>query len=192
MSNQTINPINHGIISGTGQTVAGAVGGGVKTGFKTWGTTTLYTGLAIGAAAAVIAFTGGAGALGFGTLGTLGNALTNFAVWGALGTGFGAVVTGPFASVFGGIFGAAKGGAQAAERVREEKGAANMMQAQLSAYQAQALAAQASPTMVYAPSAANNTKYDTASTLKLANDNAIQAGASVQHDGVVQGMQLQR
>lgn len=190
MQNETISPINHGVISGAGQTAAGALGGAVRTGTSTYLKTALASTVIGAGLFVVIGLTGGVGALAAGGSafsGILGNALGGSLVGGLLG----GLVIGPFAGSLGGIFGAAKGGSDAAQRVREEKGAANMMQAQLSAMQAQALANQASPITISAPEAYNDNKYASASTLKLA-PTTIQQGADAQLDGMVHGAALQR
>lgn len=190
MQNENINPIRHSALGTVSGTAIGAVGGGIKSGVKTWVYTAAITALAFGATAAVVAFTGG---LGTGaaalTFGTISNALANFVGFGLVGGAVGGLVVGPALGVFGGAIGTVRGGTQAASRIRDEKGAANMLDAQLQAYQAQAYAASAAPTTVYAPSAANN-NYATASTMN-------QAGTKIHADtaqdlGTINGMQLQR
>lgn len=187
MQNDNINPIHHGAFSKATGTVAGAAGGALKSGASGYLKTTLVTGLVVGGIAATMALTGGLGAVGFGALGTLSNALVNFGIFGAIGTAIGAFTTGIVGGGIASWIGAVKGGSNAATRIRNEQGAANMVDAQLSAYQAQAYAASAAPTTVYAPSAANN-NYPTASTMN-------QAGTKVQADsamdlGIINGQQL--
>lgn len=181
MVNETTNPINHGVVGALGHTAGGAAIGGVKSGIKTLG----YTILA-GAAIGAIWMSGGFGLLPAAASGVLSNVL--------IGAGIGGVVSLPFAglfSAFGTAFGAAKGGAQAYDRVRDEKGAANMVKAQLQGMQMQAMAERSAPTTVYAPTAVNDNKYGSASTMNLADSNSIQA-ASAQLDGRAAGAQLQR
>ena len=188
MSNENINPIHHSTLGGVTQTAAGAAGGALKSGLSGYLKTTLATGLVVGAVAATIALTGGLGALGWGAAGTLGNAAMNFTVFGLVGGVVGAFTTGPVGGAIGSWFGGFHGGANAAERVRNEKGAANVLDAQVSAYQAQAVAAQQATT-IYAPSAANNNSFP-ASTMNQAGSK-IQAD-SAQNLGTINGMQLQR
>lgn len=177
MSNETINPIHHSTLGGATGTVAGAAGGMLKSGFK------------------ALAFTVGAGVLVgalwgagvFAGVGIAGGTIINTLLGGALGgvLGFGAsYVTAPIA----GTIGAISGGTRAADRIRDEKGAANMLDAQLSAYQSQAQAMQTATT-IYAPSAANNNSFP-ASTMN-------QAGTRIQADtaqnlGTINGLALQR
>lgn len=179
MSNQTINPINHGVVSAAGHTAGGAVVGGLKLGAKT----ILYT------AGAFALFGGlwGAGLLG--AVGIAGGTMVNTMI-GVVGGGVVGTFLGSFVSPFTATVGAAKGGSQAYDRVREEKGAANMVKAQLQGMQMQAMAERSAPTTVYAPTAVNDNKYGSASTMNLADSN-IQA-ASVQLDGRAAGAQLQR
>jgi hypothetical protein len=181
MQNETISPINHGVVSATGHTVAGAAGGAVKSGLQTIG----YTALVCAGIGAVWA-TGGLGLFATGVGSTFLSGLLGAAAGGLAG----GVVLGPLFSVFTGTYGAVKGGANAANRVREEKGASNAMQAQLETYRAQALASQMAPTTVYAPSATNDNKYSGASTMNLAPSTIQQGDAQLQ--GMVNGMGLQR
>lgn len=187
MQNETINPIRHSALGTVGGTAAGAAGGAVKTGAKTFLYTAIGTALVFGATAAVIAFTGGLGAAAIGTAGTLSNAVANFVGFGLLGGAVG-VPLGLFTGTIGGGIGAVTGGSRAASRIRDEKGAANVLDAQLSAYQTQALAAQQATT-IYAPSAANH-NYAGASTKNQA-PLSIQGGTG-QDLGTINGMQLQR
>lgn len=178
MSNETINPIHHSTLGAATGTVAGAVGGGLKTGVKTL----LYT-VAAGALIGAIWMSGGFGLLPAAASGVLGNI-----VGGSLLGGLAGGLLGSFAAPIGGLVGGITGGNRAASRIRDEKGAANMLDAQLSAYQAQAQAMQ-SATTIYAPSAANNNSFP-ASTMN-------QAGSRIQADtaqnlGTINGLQLQR
>lgn len=181
-------PIRHSGLSAAGSTAAGAVGGGLKTGLKTYGTTVIATAV-IGAVLGVLIATGGFGlfAVGTGMLGT--------AFWGGIGGGLlgglgGALVIGPFAGMFGGLFGAAKGGSHAAHRVREETGAAQVLDAQVQAYQAQALAGQSAPMNIYAPSNDNKYNFPAPGTPMNPALASIQAD-SVQNQGRLGAQQLQ-
>jgi len=179
MSNENIAPINHGVVGTVGHTAAGAAMGGLKFGAKA----IFYTAVA----GAVIGGLWGVGL--FGAVGLAGGTVAT-TIFSAIGGGLGGGLLGMFASPLVATIGAAKGGSQAASRVREEKGAHTMVSAQLEAYRAQAIAAQAAPTTVYAPSASNDNKYGSASTMNLADSN-IQA-ASAQNMGRVDGLQLAR
>lgn len=178
MSNETINPIHHSTLGAATSTAAGAVGGGLKGGVKTL----LYT-VAAGALIGAIWMSGGFGLLPAAASGVLGNIVGGSLLGGLAGTFVGA-----FAAPLGGLVGGLRGGSHAAARVRDEKGAANVLDAQLSAYQAQAQAMQQATT-IYAPSAANNNSFP-ASTMN-------QAGSRIQADtaqnlGTVNGLALQR
>lgn len=177
MQNETINPVRHSTLGTVSGTTLGAVGGGLKSGAKTLG----Y--LAIGGA--VIGGLIGAGV--FGAVGVGGWAIAQ-TLAGVVGGGLVGGLAGLFAAPIAGGIGAVTGGSRAATRIREEKGAANMLDAQLSAYQAQALASQQATT-IYAPTAANN-NYPSASTMNQAGSQ-IQA-ATAQDLGTINGMQLQR
>ena len=187
MNQETINPIRHGAISTASGTALGAVGGGIKTGAKTW----MYTALGFAALGAVV-MSGGTmlGLLGVSaaTTGTVSTLLGQTLLGGTLGGLFGGLVAGPITGGLGGIVGTVKGGSNAASRIRDEKGAANMMDAQLQAYQAQAMAMQAQPTTIYAPSASNANRYETASTRNEA-PLSIQGGTG-QNLGTINGKQL--
>lgn len=178
MSNETINPIHHSTLGGAAHTATGAAGGAIKGAAKGWGATML--GFVV-AGAAIGLF-----------LGTGGTAAVTWAVGGPILGAIGGAIVGWFPSQLGGgigaLFGGLKGGVNAADRVRDERGAANMLDAQLSAYQAQAMAMQ-SATTIYAPSAANNNSFP-ASTMN-------QAGSRIQADtaqnlGTINGLALQR
>lgn len=182
MSNETINPIPHSALGTVSGTTLGAVGGGLKGVGKA-----LLYGVALGA---IIGGAWGVGLLGFAaTAAGISGGTVGWTVLGVLGGGLLGGVLGTAVAPATGIIGTVKGGSNAASRIRAEKGAANMVDAQLQAYQAQAYAAAAAPTTVYAPTAANN-NYATASTMN-------QAGTKIQADsaqdlGTINGMQLQR
>lgn len=182
MTNETINPIHHSTLGGATSTAAGAVGGGLKAGVKT-----LLAVVAVGAVIGAVWATGGLGLLAGEAAATFSGILGD-GILGALAGAAGGGLVGIFAAPIAGLVGGISGGSRAATRVREEKGAANMLDAQLSAYQAQAQAMQQATT-IYAPSAANNNSFP-ASTMN-------QAGSRIQADtaqnlGTINGLALQR
>jgi len=179
MTNETINPIHHSTLGGATQAAAGVAGGAAKGAAKGWlGTMGVFI-----LGGALIGFL--VGTAGIGTLAT--GAIAGPIIGGLLG-GVAGWVPSQLGGGLGAILGGLKGGSNAANRVREEKGAANMLDAQLSAYQAQAQAMQQATT-IYAPSAANNNSFP-ASTMN-------QAGTRIQADtaqnlGTINGLALQR
>ena len=179
MSNETINPIHHGAVSGVTQTAAGAAGGAAKAAAKGWGATMLGF-VVVGAAIGFVVATGGTGAVASWAVGG--------PILGALAGGLIGWFPSQLVGGVGALFGGLKGGSNAAGRVREERGAANMLDAQLSAYQAQAQAMQQATT-IYAPSAANNNSFP-ASTMNQAGSH-IQADTA-QNLGTINGLALQR
>jgi hypothetical protein len=179
MQNETIMPVRHGLISGTATTAAetgkGALTGLVKGGLIGLGTMAALGALALGGA--TLALGGGfAWAVGLGLVGALGGGITGLSIGGPLAAGIGTLV--------GTVFGAKHG----IDKVSNERGAATMLDAQLAAYQAQAMASQQATT-IYAPSAANH-NYAGASTKNQA-PLSIQGGTGVDM-GAINGMQLQR
>lgn len=181
MDNMNVAPINHGVVSATGTVAAGTAGGFIKGGLKTMAWFILVGGVVGALAMTGILPLGGlfvgsaaAGGAIASTLGFLGNA--------ALGTVLGGAVASLIAIPFGGIsaaLGALKGGSHAYQQVKLEQGAANVMQAQVAAYQAQAIAA-SNDNKYNLP--AQGTRFNQADT----NISAMQA------DGRVNGVQLQR
>jgi hypothetical protein len=165
MSNEEYNvaPIDHGVLSATGSIAAGTVGGGVKKGLL-WGA--LWIGAATLGVAAIAAVTFGLGAAPLLIGGLLG---------GVMGT-----ATSGFAGVIGSTIGAITGGTRAFNEVKQEKGAANLMQAQIDVMKAQNMQA-----------ASNDNKYSfppQGSPMNMAGStvNAMQA------DGRVSGQERQR
>jgi hypothetical protein len=122
--------------------------------------------------------------IGLVTLGPAGGAFATVAWF----TGGGALVgllTSPFAGVIGGAVGGLLGAGKSVNRVSAEKGAANALQAQVSAYKAQAQAE--------AIAASNdNQKYDSFPAQGSPMNQAGTTVNSMQADGRVSGMQLQR
>lgn len=179
MQNETIMPVRHGLISGTATTVAetgkGALTGLVKGGLIGLGTMATVGALLAGGAAFMLS----AGIVPIvlaSAAGALGGGVTGMFVGGPLAAGIGTVV--------GTVFGVKRG----VDKVSNERGAATVLDAQLSAYQAQAMASQQATT-IYAPSAANH-NYAGASTNNQA-PLSIQGGTGMDM-GTINGMQLQR
>lgn len=169
--NEYIAPVDHGVLSATGSVVGGTAVGAVKNGVKTY----LYTALTCALIGGVFAV---AAPLAAGS--ALASAFSSFVGWGLVSGLVGAVVVAPFTSVLGGLFGGAKGGIESAERVRAEKGAANMLEAQVQVARSQA------------PYIANdNRNYG----LPAQGTNFNQAGSMVsgiQPEGRMSGVELQR
>lgn len=182
MEQQNVAPVDHGLFSATGNVALGTAGGAASS----MGKTALYAiggffvlGLLVGSG-----FIGGALAL-FGS--GAGSALSTI----AYGLGFGAFLGVPAALVaapLAGLVGGGKGAINATHRVSAEKGAANAVQAQVAAYQAQA---QAEAIAASAPAA----KYDfppqgapmnqAGTKLFAANDNAYANDNALAHEGTV-------
>ncbi len=136
-NNEYVAPVNHGVLSATGNVAVGTVGGALKSTAKM-----IMWCVGGGAVLGVLAFTGLlplgaiAGALGStGAWSLVGNIVGGTVVGGLIGATIAAVAS-PIAAVFG----AGKGVLNSAERVSQEKGAARMMEAQMAVYQAQAAA----------------------------------------------------
>lgn len=191
MENDNITPIHHGALSSVGGTAAGAVGGGLKAGAKT-----------VLAVAAIGALVGGL--WGLGVLGAIGGAMGisgGTVISTIFGVGLGGVLGGAlglFASPATATIGAVRGGNRAANRIRDEKGAATVLDAQLSAYQAQAYAAQQQPATIYAPSASNNTTISPGAGAPVSQYPTMNQASprinadSAQNLGTINGLQLQR
>lgn len=193
MEQQNVAPVDHGVLSATGNVALGTAGGALSS----IGKTALFT---IGGFA-LLGFLVGSGLLGgalalFGTGAGAGGVTTTILStlgFGVLG-GAASVVLAPLAGLVGG----GKGAVQATHRVSAEKGAANAVQAQVAAYQAQAQAeAIAAAASAQAPAA----KYDfppqgapmnqAGSKLFAANDNAYTNDNPLMHDGTVAAQQRQ-
>jgi hypothetical protein len=148
MRNEVIAPINHGVLSTASTTAVEAGKSGIY-------------GLLKGALVGIGLTAGllGAVALGFGAT------LATAATVAALGTGvaitaaaFGAPVVGSLIGIsagLGSLAGGFKGASRGLERVGQERGAANMLSAQVDAYKAQ----NQPQTVVYAPSASNHQSF---------------------------------
>ena len=166
MDNDQIVPVKHGVLSGT-SAVVGAAAGGYFTGFGKWFGRALIAGAVIGAAiafavgiapivaaAGALIASGGAAttatiagvtgvavnlsSLGASVMGLFGS----MATWGAVGLIPGAILgigTGAVGAVVNPFF----AGAHAAEKVKLERSSYDVMQAQVSALQAQAAIANA-------------------------------------------------
>lgn len=157
MKETNVAPVNHNLGSATVTTAVETGKGGVKGFIK---------GSLIVAAITVAAVTG----LGF-LLGGIGG-LLGAAVLGSIL----AIGTGLAGGGFGSVFGAIKGAAHGVSRVGQEQGAANVVQAQVAAYQAQAVAA-------------NKYNFPAQGSSMNQADTSI---SSVQSDGRIDGLQLQR
>lgn len=181
MEQQNAAPVNHGVLSSTGAVAIGTVGGG----FKAVAKTALWC-IGIGAVVGVLAATGilpiasvASGSIAATFWGTVGKVVLGTAVGGGLGA-LAATAIAPVAA----LFGAGKGAVHASHRVSAEKGAANVVQAQVAAYKAQAQAE--------ALSASNdNNRYNFPPQGAPMNQAGTRISA-MQADGRVNGMQLQR
>lgn len=183
MEQQNVAPVDHGLFSATGNVALGTAGGAASS----MGKTALY---AIGGFA-FLGFLVGTGALG-GALALFGSGAGSVLSTIGYTLGFGAFLGVPAALVaapLAGLVGGGKGAVHATHRVSAEKGAANAVQAQVAAYQAQAqaeaIAASAAPTAKYdfppqgAPMNPAGTKLFAANDNAYANDNALA------HEGTV-------
>ncbi len=183
-NNNYVAPVDHGILSSTG-----AVAGGAAVGFLKNGLTTLAWCVGIGIVVGALAATGvlpmaslfGGGELAAGFLPLIGKILVGSAVGGLAGTAVG-MVGGTITSAVGAVTGAGR----ALDQVKAEKGAANVVQAQVAAYRAQAQA------QAYAAANDNSNKYNfpvhgSAMNPAMAS---IQAD-SAQNDGPINGRNLQ-
>lgn len=186
MEQQNVAPVDHGVLSATGNVALGTAGGAASS----MGKTALY---AIGGFA-LLGFLVGTGALG-GALALFGTGAGSVLSTIGYTLGFGAFLGVPAALVaapLAGLVGGGKGAINATHRVSAEKGAANAVQAQVAAYQAQAQAeAIAAAASAQAPAA----KYDfppqgapmnqAGSKLFAANDNAYANDNAMAHEGTV-------
>jgi hypothetical protein len=180
MEQQNVAPVNHGVLSATGNVALGTVGGGIKYMAKT----VLWC-VGIGAVIGVLAATGvlPLAAVTTGTVaGTFWSTIGNVVLGGSIGGLVGAAASTLVAPIAG-LVGAGKGAVHSTNRVSQEKGAAKAIEAQVAVYQAQAQAE--------AMAASNDNKYQFPPQGSPMN----QAGSTVnamQADGRVDGMQLQR
>jgi hypothetical protein len=186
MSQENINPIRHGLFSTVGGVSGGAVGGGLKSGIKT-----ILVVAGIGAAFGLIMATGGFGLIGAGaaaggaTHAIVASSTIWNGLWGALGGALGGTALGSFLAPFTGTIGLFRGASHASHRIREERGAANMVDAQLAAIQAQAYAAQQPPVVVN--NQVGGSKYP---TMNQTENSSVQ-GDSLEYLGKGNAMQLQ-
>lgn len=184
---QTVAPVDHGVLSSTGAVVTGTATGI----FSSVGKTAMYTiggfallGLLVGSGFLPAAFGLLAPILGP-SAGSVGSTILYTLGFGALGVGA-SVVAAPVAGLIGG----SKGATNAVHRVSAEKGAANAVQAQVAAYKAQAQA-EAAIASANAASAkynfpAQGDAMNPASTkLFAANDNAYANDNALAHQGTV-------
>lgn len=201
MAQDQIAPVNHGVLSGTGTVAAEAGASGLRGMLKgaaippaiaavVAGGISLYTGVTgvIAAAAAVPAGATGAAAAAATfsgvTLGLLG-AVSTAAIWAAGFAVVGLLAVPVFAGL-GSIFGLASGAKRGVDKVSQERGAANELQAQVAAYQAQAQAMAFNAANENAPA----NKYNFPPQGAPMNPAGTVVGG-VQRDGMVNGQQLQ-
>jgi hypothetical protein len=166
-----VAPVNHGVLSATGNVAVGTVGGALKS----VGKAALWC-IGIGAVVGLLGATGllPAITLGTGALSGFGSAIGG-TVLGALGGGLAAALIAPLA----GLVGAGKGAMQSHERVSMERGAARSMEAQVAAYQVMA--------------ASNDNKYNLPAQGSPMNQASPRIhAASAQEMGTMQAQQLQR
>lgn len=187
MANEDAAPVNHSGYSVAAGTVGGAAGGALKGGAKGflggWGAMTLIgagIGLTLGLIlTGVISFPAIVASLGAISIGGfLKGALVTVLTLGGgalAATTIGPVV-GQFTGIGGAAIGAAKGGAEASHTIRQERGQAAMLNAQLEMAKAQ--------TIAQAPLAQQG------SAMNAANPR-IRVGADMQYDGSIAGPQLE-
>ncbi len=181
---QMITPVNHDGGSATGQTVAGAAGGGLWGGIKGAATGwVLITALGALAAFALGMFLTGAWTLTIPAILThasvSGTGLFVAALTAAGGIGA-AIFGGPIAATWGGLigggFGAAKGAGDAQRRVAQERQAAAEMDAQLEMIRAQSQTAPQQNNIYTAPQGGlpeqGSAMNQAASTIKTGAQNA--------------------
>lgn len=179
-NNEYVTPVNHGVLSASATTAFEATKSGLK-GMVTG----LFSGTVIGATL------GAVGALGFGlmtgsvvTLAGLGAIGASVLGAGVIGAAVGTVAmfippVGMALVGLGTAIGLVKGTSKGMERVSQERSAAEMVNAQVQAYKAQAMATGVPVTKFAAPDALN----EAPSLIQAGNDN-------VQYDGRVAGAQL--
>ena len=190
---EPIVPHNHSTLGAAATRAGGTAGGAVKGGISTVAWT--IGGLAIAGAVvgllwvtgALPVITGAIGAMmgtggGASGLGTLFNILGVTALGGAIGAVIGAIAS-PVTGFFGTVKGGFDGYEKADTRISQERGAAQVMNAELQALQSQAMIMQASQAQ-----ARVGDRYANASTMLQADHSALQAA---QLDGRMTGLQLQ-
>ena len=190
MENEYTAPVDHTAGSAAAAQIQGGVAGAVAPAAKG----------ALGGFLAPILLggllLGGITAIALSGIGLVGGAILAATVIGA--TVGGLVFSGPLASLgglFGGLFGGSRGAKQASDQVNAERGQATMLNAQIEMAKYNALAQQQQPTMIYAPSANNNTHFESqeaASSIPASvlmnqpSPNGIKAGNdNIQHDGML-------
>ncbi len=195
MNNDNITPINHNAFTATSTVAAEAGKSGIKkmlaTGVLSPFASTLLGAVAGAAMFGLAAFTVGALFIPVGavTLGGVAGAALTAAGFGASIGGFSGLVGGtffaPLIAGFGGLFGLVGGTSRGISKISQEQSAANVMAAQLSAYQAQA--------MNVAPPAPTVNKYDFPAQGSAFNQasSTINAG-SLSNEGPLNAAGLQR
>ena len=196
MVEQYTAPIQHSGASATAHTAAGAAVGAAKKGATWWGVTTAVgagIGLLVG-----LTFIGAFGPIGAGALTVANLGLTaagiakGIAVVGATigGGALFATTLGPVFGAIGAAIGGVKGGEKAHDRVRDERGAALTMQAQIDMIRAQNPVGPA--TNIYVPTANNYTMAPNSfpeQGTKMNPAMPVIQGNSVQYDGLAMNQQ---
>lgn len=179
---EMVVPVNHDVMSSVGTTVMSSGKSGLS-GLLKGAVGTFLIGTLLTVAATVgVAFLSTAtlgGVLAVGATAVVGGLLT----WGATTVG----------ATLGSAIGLVGGGLDGIRRVSHEKGASQVLQAQVAAYQA-AAASQTAQTNIYtSPMATNDNKFNFPAQGSAMNpaSASIQA-ASAEAQGVVNGQQLQR
>lgn len=195
---EVIVPHNHSAIGAAATRAGGTAGGAVKGGFETVGK--VIAGLAI--AGVILGFVWGIGGFaainagleaGAALVGAVGKAvgLSSFNIWPMVGLGLAGGIIGMVISPLTGLFGTVKGGFdgydKADTRIAKERGAAKMLEADIAALRMQSEAYAAQAQMGAMPQRPGD-RYANASTMLLADSNAIQAA---QLEGRMNGLQLE-
>ncbi|MBN8544481.1 MAG: hypothetical protein J0M34_09490 [Alphaproteobacteria bacterium] len=187
---EPIVPYNHSTVGAVFTRAGGTAGGAAEKGISTVAWT--IGGLALfGAVVGLVGATIGWAAVGTALSSLLGGAEVSANIanvfWAVVGTGALGAVVGALISPITGFFGAVKGGFdgydRADTRISQERGAAQMMNAEIQALQSQAMIMQASQ-----PQARAGDRYAGASTMLQADHSALQAA---QYDGRMNGLQLE-
>ena len=198
---EPIVPYNHSTVGAVATRAGGTAGGAVKGGFETVGKVIL--GLAVAGAlifvlghfgvfeaiSGVVEAAGKAAATALASNPQAVTAVANFnplpliggiALWGGVGALVGVLIS-PLTGLFGTVKGGFDGYEKADTRISQERGAAQVMNAEIQALQAQAMMAQAAQPRP-------GDRYANASTLLQADHSALQAA---QLDGRMSGLQLE-
>jgi hypothetical protein len=191
MEQKYVAPIDHGVVSATATTAFEASKSGLKGMVKGLFSGTIIGGALAGELAGILSLTAGIASLGaLGTTATIGGvllgAVSSTLTFAAIGATVGTLamflpfISGPLLALGMGI-GLVKGTSRGVERVSQERGAANELNAQVAAYQAQAMA--------QAPANDNKDKYGFAPQGSHMNP-AGSTVSAMQADGTLAGQQL--